>query len=53
MQGVFWFQTFGTPFFWLGLVCGIKEVKNQADRFKILSHFQRPIRAGMLRSGIR
>ena len=35
-----------------GLVCGIKDMERQADHFKILSHFQRPIRAGMLHSEI-
>ncbi len=35
-----------------GLVCGMKEMKHQADYFKILPHFQRPIRAGMLHSEI-
>lgn len=43
------FKTLGLLF---GLVCGLKEVKHLAKLFKILSHFQRPIRAGMLHSGI-
>ena len=35
-----------------GLVCGIKDAKHQADYFKTLPHFQRPMMAGMLHSGI-